>query len=258
MNATHLDPTFRSALRAELVEHVIADSSQSRTSRGGALSRSRRWVLRGGVAVLVLGAAGTAYALSTTSPGGTEVTGQGPDHTSEHTGSATVQLGPRPAAATGVEIGFWCLSPGKVTFPNGSAAACDGPDAQRSDGLPPMTDRYDLAPGQDTLAVTAGEHTSWRITTRYVSTRVTSWGVNAKGETYGVMNEQGEPDLQLVLATNGRTGYAYTRDLDNAGGPPPTDPAQAKERSDDLTVGKPVPVYESDGVTVVGQFIVGG
>ncbi|MFM6850869.1 MAG: hypothetical protein ACKOVB_17390 [Terrabacter sp.] len=121
-----------------------------------------------------------------------------------------------------------------------------------------MKDRYDLAPGQDTLTITAGEDTSWRITTRYISTRVTAWGVNAKGETYGVMNDQGEPDLQLVVATNGRAGYAYTQDLNNAGGPPPTDPTQAKERSKALSAGVPVPVYQSDGDTVIGQFIVGG
>lgn len=214
--------------------------------------------MRGGLAVLVLGAAGTAYALSSTSPGGTEITGQGPNHTSEHTGTAIVELGPRPAVATGVEIGFWCLSAGKVTFPNESWAACDGPDPQRADGLPPMKDWYDLAPGQDTITITADAATSWRITTRYISTRVTAWGVNAKGETYGVMNDKGEPDLQLVVATNGRTGYAYTRDMSNAEGPPPTDPAEAAARNGALAVGVPVPVYESDGETMIGEFFVGG
>lgn len=214
--------------------------------------------MHGGLAVLALGAAGTAYALSSTSPGGTEITGQGPNRISEHTGTAIVELGSRPAAATGVEIGFWCLSAGTVTFPNGSRAACDGPDPQRADGLPPTKDWYDLAPGQHTLVITADADASWRISTRYISTRVTEWGVNAKGETYGVMNDQGEPDLQLVVTTNGATGYAYTRDLNNAGGPPPTDPAEAAERSRALTVGVPVPVYESDGETLVGQFIVGG
>lgn len=258
MNTPRLDPRFRDALRAELVARAAAAPSRRRHGRVGAHPRSRRWLLRGGAAVIVLTAAGTAYALSSTSPGGTEITGQGAARTSEHTGTAIVELGPRPAAATGVEIGFWCLSAGTVSFPNGSWAGCDGPDAGRADGLPPMTDRYDLAPGQHTLTITADADASWRLTTRYISTRVTAWGVNAKGETYGVMNDKGEPDLQLVLATNGRTGYAYTRDLNNAGGPPPTDPAEAAERNGALAAGVPVPVYESDGETAIGEFIVGG
>lgn len=258
MNATRLDPTFRDALRTELMARASADAARSHPGREFVARGYRRWMMRGGVAVLVLGAAGTAYALSSTSPGGTEITGQGPNHTSEHTGTAIVELGPRPAAATGVEIGFWCLSAGTVTFPNGSWAECDGPNRQPADGPPPMKDRYDLAPGQHTITVTAHDDVSWRITTRYISTRVTAWGINAKGETYGVMNDQGEPDLQLVVATNGRTGYAYTRDLNNAGGAPPTDPADAAARNGALAVGVPVPVYESDGETLVGEFIVGG
>lgn len=257
MNAARLDSTFRDALRAELVTRASAAPSHRRGARGEARPRSRRWLLRGGAAAAVL-TAGTAYALSSTSPGGTEITGQGPTRTGEHAGTAIVELGPRPAAATGVEIGFACLSAGKVSFPNGSWAECDGPDRLTADGLPPLFDRYDLAPGQHTITITADADTSWRITTRYISTRVTEWGVNAKGETYGVMNDKGEPDLQLVFATNGRTGYAYTRDLNNAGGPPPTDPTEAAKRNSALSVGVPVPVYESDGETVVGQFIVGG
>jgi hypothetical protein len=258
MNGARLDPTFRDALRAELVARVASAPSRRRSGREGARRRSRRWLLRGGAAAVLVAAAGTAYALSSTSPGGTEITGQGPARTSEHTGTAILELGPRPAAATGVQIGFTCLSAGTVSFPNGSWAECDGADRERADGLPPMTDRYDLAPGQHTITVTADPDASWRITTRYISTRGTAWGVNAKGETYGVMNDQGEPDLQLVVATNGRTGYAYTRDLNNAGGPPPTDPAEAAQRNGAVAVGVPIPVYQSDGDTVVGQFIVGG
>ncbi|WP_460627483.1 hypothetical protein [Intrasporangium mesophilum] len=119
-------------------------------------------------------------------------------------------------------------------------------------------DRYDLTPGQHTITITADADASWRITTRYISTRVTAWGVNAKGETYGVMNDKGEPDLQLVVATNGRDGYVYTRDLNTAGGPPPADPAEAAERSRAMSAGIPITVYQSDGETVIGEFVVGG
>lgn len=256
MNATRLDPTFRDALRTELMARVVVDSARSRTGRHAGARRPRSWMVRGGVAVLVLGGAGTAYALSSTSPGGAEITGQGPNQTVEHTGTAVVDLGPRPATATGVEIGFWCMSAGNVTFPNGSWSACDGPDPLTPDGMAPMMDRYDLAPGQDTITITADATASWRITTHYISSRVTEWGVNAKGETYGVTNDKGEPDLQLVQATNGRAGYAYTRDLNNAGGPLPTNPTEAKDPS--KTAGVSVPVYESDGATVIGEFVVGG
>lgn len=52
--------------------------------------------------------------------------------------------------------------------------------------------------------------------------------MNAKGETYGVENIHGSPDLIRVFATNGTVGYAYVADMNIAWGEP-TSPEHALE-----------------------------
>lgn len=84
-----------------------------------------------------------------------------------------------------------------------------------------------------------------------------TYPINAHGQTYGP-NREGvqEPDLVAVSATHGENGYCWWTDLD---GPLPATPQEAlwiqnagrgKQRE--------VPVYKSDGVTRVGDFVVGG
>lgn len=77
---------------------------------------------------------------------------------------------------------------------------------------------------------------------------------NAAGLTYGAAGQGAspadDPDLVLIVATNGKTGYAYTRDLN---GPTPTSPSEAL----DLTNNRTVPVYLSDGTTKIGEFVFG-
>ncbi len=261
MTRPGLEPNFAAALRAELVGQVDVVGADAGGSRppGHPARRRRRWFLGAGSAALAFAAAGTAYALTTTSPGGDEVTYLTPAQSHRLIGTATVELGVRPVGATGVEVEFSCLSPGVFRFPNGSSATCDEADPPRAAGDPAMMkDRYDLTDGQHSLTITAQPGAAWALSTRYIDTRETAWGRNAKGETYGVQNDHGEPDLILVVATNGRTGYVYTRELNAAGGPPPTDPSDAAVRLQALSAGIPVTVYESDGETVVGAFVIGG
>ncbi len=83
------------------------------------------------------------------------------------------------------------------------------------------------------------------------------WPVNDKGLSYGTPTETvhgyHEPELIIVEATNGRTGYAYRADLD---GPTPRSPEEAilwqTERSG---VERVVPVYRPDGITRIGEFV---
>ena len=80
--------------------------------------------------------------------------------------------------------------------------------------------------------------------------------MNAFGLTFGP--NKGlveEPDLMAVLATNGKHGYSYRKDLD---GPMPTSPAEASASNDRSLRGYTIPVYESDGKTQIGVFQVGG
>jgi hypothetical protein len=89
--------------------------------------------------------------------------------------------------------------------------------------------------------------------------RVPDWPRNAHGLTYGIQgNSPIAPDLIRALATNGRTGYIYSKDLDKAEGPMPTSPAQAST----WNVTHPpkivyIPVYLRNGTTKIGVFEVG-
>jgi hypothetical protein len=82
------------------------------------------------------------------------------------------------------------------------------------------------------------------------------WPRNATGQTYGVQgNSSVAPDLIKVLATNGKTGYVYSKQLAALDGPAPTSPKEAldwQKAHEGETVS--IPVYLSDGKTVVGEF----
>lgn len=195
-------------------------------------------------------------------PGGTLVTHLSERLTVTGTGTGTVELGPRPAGATGVAMVLDCLSAGEFRFPDGAGMACEGSDAGRQsvsdEDYAAASYVIDLAQGTEEIEIrTATEGARWRLTTTYVSTELTDWGVNAKGETYGVENVNGSPDLTAVIATNGQTGYAYGADLAAAHGPEPTSPDHALEMQEERAgQSVSVPVYESDGETVVGEFVI--
>lgn len=83
---------------------------------------------------------------------------------------------------------------------------------------------------------------------------------DAKGLTYGsavqANSPANEPDLIQVYATNGKTGYVYRTQLEPQSDP--TSPAQAvaeqNARAAHAAVIKTIPVYASDGTTVIGSF----
>lgn len=81
------------------------------------------------------------------------------------------------------------------------------------------------------------------------------WGVDAHSQIYGIVNDHGTPDLIAAIATNGRQGYIYAVQLavaQHMG--TPTDPGQAATSKDHGST--TLTVYESDGRTEVGQFVV--
>lgn len=192
-------------------------------------------------------------------PGMTRVTFLSEPVSAQHTGTASVELGPRPGGATGVSTLLDCTDAGEFTWPDGAAMVCHSanPDATAPTHLAEGGYVIDLAPGQDSIDIEASDGASWWITTAYVSTEVTPWAVNAKGETYGVDNENGTPDLIATEATNGKAGYTYDKDLRKATGPAPTSPDDALARQE-ANKGNSVsiPVYESDGETVIGDVLV--
>lgn len=81
---------------------------------------------------------------------------------------------------------------------------------------------------------------------------------NASGQTYGTDRPLvEEPDLVAVVATNGQHGYCLKTDLDGPEQMPKT-PEEAEAINEAGLRGRTIPVYESDGTTQVGVFMVGG
>ncbi len=80
---------------------------------------------------------------------------------------------------------------------------------------------------------------------------------NESGEIYGseiFLNLIGiQPDLILAVGTNGETGYVKASDLDMDEA---TTPEEAIEQMNNY-VSYIIPLYESDGTTVIGGFLVG-
>lgn len=236
-----LDPVFADALRATLVRRVITAGPK----------RASRKVVIGGMFALALAGGGVAVAAQLDLlPGRDSLVPLAPSVTSTQTGTATLDLGQRPPEATDVALELRCLTAGSFTFPDGASSSCTSADA----GLSLTNYTVPLSPGQEQVTITASPEARWTVVATYINRQVTPWAVNARGETYGIENETGTPDLVAVVATNGKGGYAYARDLDRAHSNQPSSPEEAAEWQGSYMT---ITVFESDGRTVVGEFQAG-
>lgn len=83
--------------------------------------------------------------------------------------------------------------------------------------------------------------------------------INDNGQTYGpnmgnaTIILGGEPDLILATGENGIKGYVKKVDLE---GPQPKTPAEAVIISK-VAKSREIPLYDVDGETIIGKFIVG-
>lgn len=175
------------------------------------------------------------------------------------TGTSAVDLGPRPDGATAAKVSVVCLTAGRIVYPDGASVVCDRP-APASEIADPRSANYgviDLAPGQTSLRFRAEADVEWKVVATYVRTETSEWGVNAKGESFGVQRHGKSPDLIAVVTTEGKQGYAYVKDLDGRW-PVPTSPADALAQQE-ANEGRShsVPVYESDGETIIGEYTIG-
>lgn len=243
-----MDETFAVALRAALVEHV-------QTSRSPARTRRLRW--RGGLAAiiaLIITGGGVAFATGIFQlPGSNVVAHLAPAVTFTGAGTHTVDLGTPPAGTTSIDIQLTCLSIGTFTTADGASLECGSTDI----GATSDTMSWQLPVSSlHSTTITASSGAHWRLIATYSAITTRPWGVNAHGQTYGVVNAHGTPDLIAVIATNGRTGYAYADQLQRAQAPTPTSPEQAVA-SNGHHQSTSIPVYASDGQTVIGHFNVG-
>jgi hypothetical protein len=239
--STEMTESVATALRAELVDHV------SRTATRKRFWRRRRYPLFALIAAAIAGG-GVALAtqLGNHFPGSDQITNLSTPIVVKAEGSKAIELGQPPAGANRLDYQFRCLTAGTFTFPDGARETCNAGDKSV------MTYRLFLAPGEHTVRVAVQPaRARWQLRIGYVHAVETAWGINAKGQTYGVQNSRGMPDLIAVLATNGRVGYAYSLQIV---GPLPTSPAQAVHWH---PAPRSIPVYQPDGVTVIGQFRTG-
>jgi hypothetical protein len=246
-----MDPVFTAALREALVA-TVKDTPRVR--------RHWRWRVGSGMFLgVTLVAGGAALASGVFSPPGAPIaTSLGGGATVTRTGPATITLGPPPAGATSLSLALTCLTVGTFYFPNGSSESCDATDLNRPPLNRTSSEVVPLTAGVDTVTIKTSPSATWTLQAMYVNQVATSWGINASGETYGVSNQQGTPDLVAVIADQGNTGYVKESELNCAAGGDVASPAEAQawdKVSQNLNVS--IPVYESDGVTVVGTFTVG-
>lgn len=172
-------------------------------------------------------------------PGSTATTALGETTTATHTGPALVDIGRAPSGAGAVIVDLTCLNDvGMVSVPTsegGSGLHCSG----NRGGTVHVADGRIPAAGTTTISIEASPGTQWRATVQYASAVTSDWAVNANGQTYGVENATGHPDLVPATADNGRKGWALWSQWYAAEKPGTVD------------------VYESDGTTVIGRAKVG-
>lgn len=249
-----MDETFSAAVRELLVEQAQGDNT-----RRAWLRWPQRWGVRFGLLLaIVAGGSGLAAAagvvFSGGPPGSQQVTALAAPVTVTGNGTQAVQLGRRPAGANAIYVYFSCLTPGTFTFSDGASVSCaDRSDAAAMTAHPSMT-TVSLSPGQSSTTITAAPGESWRLKAIYVTATTTPWAVNASGQTFGTANQNGSPDLVAVIATNHRSGYVYANQLL---GPQPTNPGQAAIWAQTHPGPRTLTVYESDGKTPVGIFVIG-
>jgi hypothetical protein len=258
MNQLRVDDQFSNALRAELVSRVRKASPSRRRAR------SRLWLGAGVLAGTgLLGGIGAAAAGLFVTPGGQQVTPLSAPIEGTFTGTATVELGDAPEGATGIRMELTCLTPGRLEIGSaGESLTCNAADVGPTPRSRPNSwGVSELLPGQDSVTITADPTMSWRISAKYVNEETTDWGVNADGDTYGMENENGSPDMIAVIATNGKRGYSYRTELEEADGTAamktfksPADAVAWQESVRGKTFS--VRVYDVTGKTVIGEFVI--
>ncbi|MGD8167164.1 hypothetical protein ACEXOS_008060 [Herbiconiux sp. P16] len=236
-------PAYADALRPVLLENVATKKP----------ARKRRWWIGVTAAALlaVSGTAGVAVAQLAFPPGTPIVTEFSEQVTGTFTGTGTLDLGPVPSGANGIEVTVTCLTPGLFTLGEFDSILCGhGDDNSVSWGVVPLT-----LDQQRTVTIETTAEVQWSIVAQFTKTIDTDWGVNEAGQTFGAPKGPDNPDLVPVSATNCLRGYAYAADLE-APGPDGMTWDEAQEYINGANrFDRSIPVYKSDGKTVIGEII---
>lgn len=114
------------------------------------------------------------------------------------------------------------------------------------------------------ISVVAGGCTARHIedtSGKPVIQKASIYPVNENGQTYGLAplapSPEFEPDLIAAGGVDGTLGYVLAEDL-NGKLPKTIEEALAGQKLRSVTRFRVIPLYASDGKTVVGQFVIGG
>lgn len=178
-----------------------------------------------------------------------------------------------PEDATHVRVTITCTSAGTTAWGldragNNPSSSCSETDLHVGEPAPSAWMDFALVDGSAVYVQPRDGATSV-VSLQYLAVVETSWAVNESGETFGASKPGvGDPDLIAVLgigaAGEAVMGYARAGDLtvQCPGAQLPSTPEQANEQQErcarDYPSGFDLPVYESDGLTVIGTFHVSG
>ena len=228
---TDMQPATSAAIRAELTAIGTRGSGLQRRQRRARVTAS----LIGVAAIAITTSAAALVAANT--PGSTVTDDLGATTTVTRTGPALVDIGQAPPLANAVIVDITCLSTsGNVMFDTlgGTQSGVSCGIADPGDHMR-ISDAELPANGTTILSVDASPQAKWRAVFHYATSTTSDWGVNANGQTYGVENHKGHPDLVRARADNGQWGYVFWK--------------ESVEAEQPATVN----VYKSDGHTVVGR-----
>lgn len=231
LTTTDMPAGAAATIRAELASIGTPGSRLQRAQR-----RTRVTASVVGVAAVALATSAAALVV-TGMPGSTATDALGSTTTVTRTGPALVDIGRAPATAGAVIVDITCLSKsGMVQVPTGdgttgAGVSCSGDGPHRLhvvDGQLPSA-------GTTTFPVSSSPGTRWHAVLQYASAVTSRWSVNAKGQTFGIENQHGHPDLVPGRSDDGRLGWVLWSETAGADQPGTVD------------------VYESDGETVIGH-----
>lgn len=237
----------RSEMDAKLAQSVRAELAAIGTTHSRLQRHQRRVrIVAVGVGIVAIAGVTTAAAIVVNHlPGATTVTPISGISSATHTGTGTIELGLAPANAGAVILRVTCLNQqGTVnveTMPQNPGSDgdfltiyCDGRTTPVH-----ITDGHLPKPGSTTITITADPGTKWKATALYASSSTSAWGVNSSGQTFGLCNHNGCPDLMAAQVINGEEGYI------------------SAEESGAFEGTGYIKVYKSDGTTVIGRFAIG-
>lgn len=279
MSTPRFDPERSAAIRAGLATKVEAQRWANAPGWRLLTPVAVAGLLVGGVATAVLAANLPRASEQTTAsgdvpalpdgllPGAPIVSLVGGPTSTQVSSPTQIPLSP-PSGATDIRVSVTCLTTGMTTWgfdPGGNNPATSCADGERGDGWMD----FPLDTGKP-LYVSPQPGAEVIVTIQFLATVKTDWGVNAAGETYGVTKAgSGMPDLLAAYGTDGTLGYVRTLDLRSAGsdlaatsleealGQPRGGAEYQHGDSVDpqfADSGPSIPLYESDGVTVIGEF----